>query len=154
MQTEIIDTPFAAPRARVPLWYWTAAGLGLAWNAFGITRFFGSAMAGEADLLAQGLTAEQAALYASLPAWMDAAFAIGVLSGLIGCILLATRGKFAFPVFVASLAGYVALYAGDLAYGVFTAFGAGQAVILTLVVAIAVALLWVARHAAIKSYLR
>lgn len=154
MTTDVIDTPLAAPRARLPLWYWTAAGLGVAWNAFGSVRFVGSATASEADMLAHGLTAEQAALYAGLPAWMDAAFAIGVFGGLIGCILLLARSRFAFSVFAASLAGYAALYAGDLALGVFTAFGAGQAVILTVVVAIAAALLWLAHHAIDKSYCR
>ncbi len=154
MATDLIDTPLNRPRARIPLWYWTTAGLGLAWNAFGITRFLGSATASEADMLAQGLTTQQAALYASLPAWMDIAFAIGVFGGLIGSILLFTRSKLAIPVFAASMAGYGVLYAGDLAFGVFTVFGAVQAVILTLVVAIAAALLWVARHAHNKSYLR
>jgi hypothetical protein len=148
---DVIDAGLASPRARIPLWYWAAAGLGLAWNAFGIVRFVGSATASEADMLAQGMSAEQAGLYASLPTWMDAAFAVGVFGGLIGCVLLIVRSTFAFPLFAASLAGYILLYAGDLAYGVFTVFGAGQAVILTVVVAIAAALLWIARHAAKKS---
>lgn len=152
MATDMIDV--GASRTRIPLWYWTVAGLGLAWNAFGIVRFLGSATASEADMLAQGMTPEQAALYASLPMWMDAGFAIGVFGGLIGCVLLLTRSKVALPVFAASLAGYVALYAGDLAFGVFTVFGASQAVILTIVVAIAAALLWVARRSINTSYLR
>lgn len=154
MATAMIETPRSAPGARLPSWYWTAAGLGLAWNAFGITRFLSSATASEADMAAQGMTAEQARLYAGLPAWMDIAFAFGVFGGLIGCILLLARSKIAVPVFAASLGGYVALYAGDVAYGVFAVFGVAQAVILTVVVAIAAVLLWVARHAVGKSFIR
>ncbi len=95
MTTEIIDAPVSAQRASIPLWYWSAASLGLAWNAFGIVRFVGSATASEADMLSQGMTAEQAELYASLPSWMDAAFAFGVFGGVIGCILLVSRSKLA-----------------------------------------------------------
>ncbi len=45
----------------------------------------------------------------------------------------------AVPIFVASLAGYIALYAGDYAYGVFDVIP-GQLTILSVVVAIAAAL--------------
>ncbi|MFN9014361.1 MAG: hypothetical protein ACK5VS_13205 [Hyphomonadaceae bacterium] len=46
---------------------------------------------------------------------------------------------------LASLVAYVVLYIGDIVHGVFAALGPPQVIVLTVVVAIAAALLWVAR---------
>jgi hypothetical protein len=129
-----------------PLWFRVAAGLGLAWNAYGVLQYLGSERATPASLITAGMTAQQAAVMTGYPTWMTAAFAIGVFAGLAGCGLLLMRRKAALPVFAVSLAGYVALYIGDATQGVFAAMGAPQVIILSLVVAIAAALLWLSRH--------
>jgi len=139
-------TPAPRPRARIPLL--AAGAAGLAWNAFGLWRLADTAFATEAELVAGGFTLAQAALYAALPGWMDLAFAVGVLGGMLGCVLLMLRRSLACPVLGASLAAYLALYAGDIAHGVFAAFGAGQVAVLTVVVLVAGALLWLAARAA------
>ena len=77
---------------------------------------------------------------------MTSAFAIGVFGGALGSVLLLLRNKAAAPVFAISLAGYVVLYIGDITQGVFAVFGARQVIILTTVVLIASALLWLALH--------
>jgi hypothetical protein len=46
-----------------------------------------------------------------------------------------------------SLLAYLVLYLGDVTQGVFAAMGAAQVIVLTVVVAIAVGLLLLARHA-------
>jgi hypothetical protein len=132
---------------RTPAWYWAAAAAGVAWNLYGIKQFIGSVTASADHLRTMGMTLEQAELYAALPLWMHAAFALGVFGGLVGCGLLLLRDQRAVPVFAASLIGYLVLYAGDIALGVFAAFGASQVIILTIVVAIAVGLLLLARRA-------
>ena len=134
--------------AKTPVWFWVAAGLGLAWNVFGAVQFMGSLNATSETLQAQGMTPEQAAVMLGYPAWMTIAFAIGVFGGIIGCVLLLLRNKLAFPVFLASLLGYIVLYIGDITEGVFAALGTPQVVVLSLVVIIAAALLWLARFAA------
>ena len=134
--------------AKTPVWFWVAAGLGLAWNVFGAVQFIGSLNATSESLHAQGMTAEQAAVMLGYPAWMTIAFAIGVFGGIIGCVLLLLRNKLAFPVFLASLLGYIVLYIGDITEGVFAALGTPQVVVLSIVVIIAAALLWLARFAA------
>lgn len=123
------------------------AGFGLLWSLFGVSQFLGTALSNEAALMGAGMTPAQASLYASLPLWMDLAFALGVFGGTIGSALLLFGRREALPVLVASLAGYLVLYAGDIALGVFAAFGIGQVAILSFVVAIAALLVATARLA-------
>jgi hypothetical protein len=117
------------------------ATLGLAWNAFGLFQFVGSLQDTPESLLAMGMSAEQALVYSAYPAWMTAAFALGVVGGVVGSLLLILRDRRAPQVFLASLLGYVVLYVGDVTEGVFAVLGAPQVIVLTVVVAIAAALL-------------
>lgn len=137
--------------ARAPYWFTAAALAGVAWNIFGDIQFAGSVTATEASLIASGLTADQADVMTGYPAWMTAAFAVGVFGGLAGSILLLLRRSVAAPVLLVSLLAYVALWIGDALHGVFAAMGAPQIVILTLVVAIAAGLLARSRHSAAKA---
>ncbi len=141
-------------RKGAPIWYWAAAILGLAWNAFGVVQYLGSVRATRESLLAQGLTPEQAVVMTGYPAWMTAVFAVGVFGGLLGTVLLLLRKGAAVPVFAVSLAGYVALYVGDIVHGVFAAMGPPQVIVLTAVVAIAGALLWLSIWARGRGILR
>lgn len=135
-----------------PRWLQIVAALGLLWNIFGIVQFFASFGGSVEGLMQQGMTAEQAALYYGLPVWMTAAFAIGVFGGAIGCVLLWLRKRAAIAVSAISLSAYIVLYVGDIALGVFAAFGASQVAVLTMVVLIAAILLWVSRHARKQGY--
>jgi hypothetical protein len=121
--------------------------LGVAWNLFGIVQFVRTVTASREALISGGMTPVQAEIYAGLPFWMDAAFAIGVFGGLAGSVLLVVGHRAAVPVLAVSLVAYLVLYAGDIALGVFAAFGTPQVAILTTVVAIAAALLGVALKA-------
>ena len=130
----------------LPKWFWICAGLGLAWNMFGVVQFMGTAMAPQEGLMMGGMTKAQADLYFGLPVWMNIAFAIGVFGGLLGSALLLLRRKQAVPVLAVSLAAYIVLYIGDITEGVFAIMGSEQVIILTSVVLIAVGLLWLARR--------
>lgn len=133
-----IDVP------RTVTWRTAAAGLGLAWSLYGVFQFFVGTTSSEAGLMASGMTAEQAALYAALPAWMTIAFAIGVFGGVVGSGLLLARYPAARAALAASLAGYIILFVGDITHGVFAAFGPPQVIVLSLAIAIAGGLLWLA----------
>jgi hypothetical protein len=130
----------------MPLQFWAITVLGLAWNIFGVVQFAGQLTQTESAMMGAGMTAEQAAVYASLPVWMDIVFGIGTVGGVVGCVLLALRNKQAVPVFAASLGGYIVLFVGDIVNGVFSAFGPSQVLILSTVVAIAAGLFWFARR--------
>jgi hypothetical protein len=140
--------------AKPALWFWIATALGLAWSLFGLVQFVGSLKATPESLIASGLTADQARVMLGYPSWMTVAFAVGVLGGVAGTILLGLRNARANMVLAVSLAGYVILWIGDAVHGVFAALGTPQIVILSLVVLIAAGLLAMARHAAAKGWLR
>jgi hypothetical protein len=113
----------------------------------GIEQFRTTVFAPVEHFVAMGMTPEQATLYAGLPAWMDLAFGLGVVGGLVGSVLLLFGRREATPVLAVSLAAYFALYVGDITEGVFAALGMGQVVVLTVVVAIAAGLLALAVRA-------
>ncbi|MEI6161220.1 MAG: hypothetical protein WCP77_15405 [Roseococcus sp.] len=136
-----MSTTTLRPGLSVPFWFWLLAGLGLAWNLFGMMRFLDTAFATPEALVAGGMTPDQALFYAALPLWLNLAFGIGVGGGVLGCALLLLRRSAAVPVLVVSLGAYLVLYAGDITEGVFAAFGMAQVVILSLVVLIAAGLL-------------
>lgn len=136
-----------------PLWFRATASLGLIWNAYGVAQFLAALRATPESLMAGGLTPEQAQVMTSYPGWMTAAFALGTLAGLAGCVLLLIGRAAALPVFAASLAGYLVLYVGDITEGVFAAMGAPQVVILSVVVAIAAGLFWLARRGKTQGFL-
>jgi lipopolysaccharide export LptBFGC system permease protein LptF len=154
MNTQTSSTSRNNDRPTTPTWFWIVTGLGLAWNIFGLTAFNEFAKGTKDYWQSTGMTAEQAALYSSLPSWMTAAFALGVVAAVIGCLLLLARNRLAVPVLWASLLGYIALYIGDIIYGVFAALGMPQIVVLSLVVAVAAGLLWMANYAKSRGMLR
>lgn len=139
--------------SKPPLWFWVAVVIGLAWNIFGLVQFFGTLRATQDSLVASGMTVEQATVMLGYPSWMTVAFAIGVVGGVLGSALLGLRWSHAIMVFWASLLGYIALWVGDYSEGVFASLGKAQMIVLTVVVAIAVALLLLAQHAARKGWL-
>ena len=137
--------------SRDPAWFWGMAGFGVLWNLYGIYQFIGTLTPAGRSAMAAGMTAVQAQIYFSLPAWMTAVFAIGVFGGLLGSVALAARRAAAVPLLAASLVGYIALFSGDVVFGVFDAMP-DQLAILAFVVVVAIALLataWAARSRAL-----
>jgi hypothetical protein len=138
---------------RAPFWFWGMAGFGVLWNLFGIYQFIGTLTPAGRAAMAAGMTAAQAQVYFSLPTWMTVVFAIGVFGGLLGSLALSARRAAAMPVLAVSLLGYLALFAGDVYFGVFDAMP-GQLAILAFVVVVAAALLVTARAARSRALLR
>lgn len=121
------------------------AGLGLAWNVYGIVQFARMLPAGPEHLVSLGMTPVQAQIYAQLPGWMTLSFSVGVFGGALGSLLLFVRRAAAVPPLMLSLAGYAILCLGDVRFGVFAAFGPPQVAVLTLALAAAAGLLLLAR---------
>ncbi len=126
-------------KPRLPLWLLIVALLGAIWNAFGLFQLVSAITQTEAGLMMQGMSAEAARTYYNLPLLMDLAFAVGAGGGVLVSVALLARNAIAVPVALASLIGYIFLFAGDYAYGLFALIPA-QLAILSTVVAIAVVL--------------
>ncbi len=129
------------------------ASLAVVWNGYGVLQFLKTLGRTPQSLMEMGMSSEQAQVYAAYPAWMSAGFALGAFGGVLGALLLLARRRLAQPVLVASLAGYLVLYVGDLTEGVFRVLGAPQVVVLSLVLAIAAALVGWARRLAQRGQL-
>jgi hypothetical protein len=151
---EMTMTALPLPKStKRPLWLVLPATAALAWNVFGLWQFGGFMTQTNDSLMAQGMTEAQALAYNGMPAWVAIAFAVGVIAGSLGTVLLVLQRRASVAVLVVSLAGYIALFAGDWAYGLF-AILPSQLAILSMVVAIAAASLWLSLFANNRNILR
>ena len=86
---------------KTPIWFWIVAIFALLWNAVGLGAYADDITMSAGDF-AQ-LTAEQQNLYANRPYWASAAFAVGVIAGFLGSIMLLIRKRIAVRLFMLSL---------------------------------------------------
>jgi hypothetical protein len=84
-----------------PVWFWIVSILALLWNLMGVMSYLEQAYM--TDEIKAQYTADQLALMEGIPAWITAAFAIAVWGGLLGCIALLFRKKWAKPLLMLSL---------------------------------------------------
>lgn len=97
----------------------------------------------------------QRALHAARPAWAVIATAVAVIGGALGSIALLLRRRWAFVLLVASLLGLVAQDIGLFVLADGGALGGPVVVVLqALVFVIALLLVWLARHAGARGWLR
>lgn len=95
------------PRPRAPWHLWAVGIVSLLWNSFGAYDYFMSKTAGDAYFRQSGMTDAQIAYFHAMPAWMTAVWAVGVWGAFAGSVLLLLRMRLAYPVFAASLAGFL-----------------------------------------------
>ncbi|WP_337188957.1 hypothetical protein [Phenylobacterium sp.] len=102
--TEATDTP----RGVAPWHLWLVGAVAVLWNGYGAFGYLMTHFRGEAFMRSAGMTEAQVAFAAGAPAWMTAAWAIGVWAALAGSLLLLLRSKWALHAFVVSIAGFLA----------------------------------------------
>lgn len=136
-----------------PLWFWIVSAVMLLWNGLGVMVYIQDATLSSAAL--QAMPDAERALRLSRPAWATAAFAVAVFGGTAGCLLLLLRHRFALPVLVLSLLGVVVqmthafLIADSIAV-----YGPGSLIMPAMVLAGALFLVWFARRARRRGWLR
>lgn len=134
---------------RVHWRFWAVGVAALIWNVLGVVNFFAQM---NPDVVA-GYRASERAIIAGRPGWATAAFAVSVFGGALGCLLLLLRRSAAFYLFIASLLGVIGTMAHTLTIGI--DFGAGEIVgIILMPLAVAAFLIWYAKRAARKGWLR
>lgn len=136
-----------------PLWFWILSALMLLWNGLGVMAYIQDATLSSAAL--QAMPDAERALRLSRPAWATAAFAVAVFGGTAGCLLLLLRHRFALPVLVLSLLGVVVqmMHAFVIADGI-AVYGPGGLIMPAMVLAGALLLVWFARRARRRGWLR
>ena len=135
-----------------PLWFWAVSAAMLLWNGLGAMAYVVDATI-TVDAL-NALPEAERALRASRPAWATAAFAVAVFGGVIGCLLLLVRSRWASPVLVLSLLGVVVqMTHAFLVANSYEVYGPGGLVMPALVTTLSVFLVWFARHARVRGWL-
>lgn len=137
-----------------PLWFWIVAILSLLWSIAGCFAYVTQVTMDAADLAK--LPAEQREIWAMMPGWATAAYAIAVGLGLSGSVLLLLRRRFARSCFIASLVGVVVQFGWTfLATPILRTVGpAGSIPFPLFIFAVAAALVWFAGFAIRKGWLR
>ena len=127
-----------------PTWVGLGGIVGLFWNALLMFHAIGAVGRTEADFVAQGDSADAAALLAAVPVWAEVGLIAGALAGIAGCILIARRDRRAVIWLIVSLLALGVRVLGNALTGVFALTGAGHAGVNALMLAIAVALVAIA----------
>lgn len=88
---------------KTPIHLWVMGILALLWNAIGAFDYVATQLRIESYM--SKFTPEQLEYFYGFPAWMDAAWAIGVWASLLGAIALLLRKSWAVGLFGAAIAG-------------------------------------------------
>jgi hypothetical protein len=97
---------------RTPWHLWVIGTIGTLWSAMGVVSFLLTRLNVEAVM--SRFPPQQRAYFASFPLWLVAFWALGVFAGVIGCLLLLGRSRFAVPVLLAALIGVIVSNLGGL----------------------------------------
>mgnify|MGYP007042133639 CR=1 FL=1 len=136
-----------------PKWFLPVAVIALLWNLLGCMAYLADVRI-TPEQLAQ-MSEQQQALYASRPAWAVAATALAVWGGAAGCLGLILRRRWAMPLLVVSLLGVIAQDIGLFVLSDAAALAGNVVYVLQgLVLAIAIALVGLARRAGGAGWLR
>jgi hypothetical protein len=95
-----------------PWHLWLIGIIGGLWSSIGVLSFLLTQMNVEAVM--SRYPPQQREYFESFPLWTDAFWAIGVLGGLIGCLLLLLRNRLAFHLLLASVIGAIVSNLGGL----------------------------------------
>ncbi len=89
-----------------PVWFWIVSIVAHLWNGLGVMAYLARAYATD-EMIAALPEEQQAEFLAEYPAWYTASFAIAVFAGVLGCLALLIRKKWAHPLFVLSAIGAI-----------------------------------------------
>ena len=125
----------------------------LIWNLIGVMTYIMQVTMSDAAMAA--LPEEQQAFIQNSPVWVTAAYAIATNAGALGCVLLLVRQSWAYLVLVVSFAGIVVqnLY-GYFMGGAVDVYGATGVGLSVAVMAIGAFLIWYAKDATDKGWLK
>ena len=128
-----------------PIWFWIVSALALIWNAMGVMQYLQQAYKTESFILA--CTPEDLEMYANLPSWYTASFALAVFGGALGCLLLLLRKRLAHTVLLISLIAIIV----QMSYVTFSLKMANA--MTPMIVIVGILLVWLAKIATKKGWI-
>jgi len=135
-----------------PKWFWIFCSICFVWNAMGIMAFIAQ-ITMSPKALAE-LPEAQRIAYETVPLWAILAFAAAVFGGTLGCLALLLRKTIAFPLLAVSLVGIILqMYHAFFLANSLEVFGPGSAVMPTMIILLAIFLLWFTLFAKRKGWL-
>ena len=139
--------------SKPPIWFISLAAVALLWNLAGLAAVVADLKLSAADI--QALPPAQQAFYHARPLWSVLASLLAVLGGALGCLGLLLRKRWALLVLCASLLGIAVQDAGLVWVArVVGSPGAAPVVLQSLVLVIGVGLVFFARHALRRAWLK
>ena len=136
-----------------PFWFWVISIVGLLWYLMDTSAFFMRMSMTEEAI--KSMPENQQHLYRDFPLWVNVAFACEVFGGNLGCISLLLRKKWAMPLFVISLLGTLAQTTNIwFLTDAISAMGAPAIVMPLIAIVIASAMIYFAKSAVSKGWLR
>jgi ABC-type xylose transport system permease subunit len=138
---------------RLPRWFVVTAVIALLWNLLGCFAFISDLRVSPEDIAR--LPEARQALYNARPGWAVAATALAVFGGVLGCIGLLLRKRWALPVFVVSLVGILVQDFGLFVLANGAALAGPVAVLLqSIVLLVGVGLILLSRRGLSRGWLR
>ncbi|MDH4192298.1 MAG: hypothetical protein OEW21_19090 [Betaproteobacteria bacterium] len=98
-----IDATEGAAGRLPPAWFWVIAIVVLFWYLTDMSAFFMRVWS--VDEVVKAMPANQQHLYRDMPLWVNVVFAAEVFGGVLGCIAMLFRRRWALPLFVVSILG-------------------------------------------------
>ncbi|MFP7723022.1 hypothetical protein [Lysobacter sp. A3-1-A15] len=139
--------------ATLPASHWLIAVIALLWNLLGLAMFVLQVTLSPEALAA--LPDAQRRVHEATPAWMNMAFGIAVVAGVLGAVALLLRRRWAAMLFAVSLAALVVQILGAfLATPAWAAHGVAGLAMPVLLLVIAGVLWAYARKATTRGWLR
>lgn len=133
-------------KQRPPGIFWTVSLLIVGWSAIGCWMCAMQIMWG-ADAMPEATDYDRA-LYAAIPVWYNAVYAVAVGASLLGGIALLARSRIARPLFIVSLIAIVIQFGYlFLTTDLIAVKGAWTAIFPLFIAAVAVAEIWFAGYA-------
>lgn len=138
--------------SKPPLWFFVVVVIALLWNVLGLFAVVADIRLSPAEIAA--LPVEQQALREARPGWSVMGSGLAVLGGVLGCVGLLMRRRWAMAFLVASLVGIVLQDVGIfVVVGAAGSMGPVPVVVQSVVLLIAIGLLLLGRRAVARSWI-
>ncbi|WP_298901799.1 hypothetical protein [uncultured Psychroserpens sp.] len=131
-----------------PVWFWIVSILALLWNLMGVVAYLSPHFMTD-EMIAELEPQLQFEMAYEHPAWYTALFALAVFGGVLGCISLLIRKKWAYFLFIIS---FICATTQQIYY-VMEVKGTDK-VMPTLVIIVCIFLIWFSKKAISKAWIK